>query len=384
MNTIKFLLLSLCCALFFNSCSDDDDPIPPVENIKLEGKWVIKEINFTSNVKEWKSDTFSEVMEIFGWAPYMYGSASGLEFTNEDYTDSQTQKSGKVFKLVTGSSYGGSGKVYWVWNYADDGKAFEVTQFNSQMPPYDFSMSKTTALKESTADGKRILIFTTTLVSVDQDRLDESSNPMTRPKIQATATFTLEETSGEINTDLSPALKLNGTELKLPEQADPTVVTKSNLTGTAWVLKTGSKIYDPGFAAQNPTYEFAKLITLYFPDASTLKFRYSFPGGIISTKETTWEYNDETYVIQYVKGEGAMESTAMKFIWKASYLIADDKKSLLLELKEVVNNAGKETEEKLDISKVDAELLKREFTSVSATDVESNEVVKKENYTVFK
>lgn len=388
MKNIKVVLLVLCSILFLNSCSSDDDndnnPVIPTESIKLEGKWIIKEINFKSNVKAWKSETFSDVMDVFGWAPYMFESASGVEFTNEDYTDSQTQKSGKVFKLITGSSYGGSGKVYWIWNQSEDGKAFEVVQFNSQMPPYDFSMSKTSSLEETTMDGKRVLIFTTTLVSIDQDRMDESSNPMTRPKVAATATFTLVETSGEIDTEVSPNLKLNGAAFKLPEQIDPTVVTKANLAGTAWMLKIGSKIYDPGFATQNPVLEFAKLITLYFEDESVLKFRYSFPMGIVSTKETTWQYDNTTYIISYAKGEGAMESSVMKFVWKASYQITDDVKSLVLELQEVINNAGQEAETKLDLSTVSADILKREFTSVSADDVSDNSTtVKKDNYTVF-
>ena len=388
MKNIKTILLVLCSILFLNSCSSDDDnddnPVVPTESIKLEGKWTIKEINFKSNVKEWKSETFTDVMDVFGWAPYMFESASGVEFTNEDYTDSQTQKSGKVFKLVTGSSYGDSGKVYWVWNQTEDGKAFEVTQFNSQMPPYDFSMSKTSSLEETTVDGKRVLIFTTTLVSIDQDRMDESSNPMTRPKVAATATFTIVETSGAIDTEVSPNLKLNGVAFKLPEQIDPTVVTKANLTGTAWMLKTGSKIYDPGFSTQNPVFEFAKLITLYFENESVLKFRYSFPMGIVSTKETTWQYDNTTYIVSYAKGEGAMESSVMKFVWKASYQITDDVKSLVLELQEVINNAGQETETKLDLSTVSADILKREFTSVSADDVsDSSTTVKKDNYTVF-
>ena len=386
MKKIKFLLLLLCSIVFLNSCSSDDDPDPitPNESIKLEGKWTIKEINFTSNVKAWKSETITDIMDIFGWAPYMYGSAAGVEFTNEDYTDTQTQKSGKVFKLVTGSSYGGSGKVYWIWNSADEGKAFEVVQFNSQMPPYDFSMSKTSSLTESTIDGKRVLIFTTTLVSVDQDRLGESSNPMTRPKVAATATFTLVETSGDIDTGVAPSLKLNGAELKLPEQVDPTIVTKENLNGTAWVLKSGSKIYDPGFSTQNPVLEFAKLITLYFENENLLKFRYSYPMGIVATKETTWTYNNETYIVSYTKGEGAMESSVMKFVWKASYLIDGDDKRLVLELQEVVNNSGQATETKLDLTTVDADVLKREFVSITGAETESNDVVKKDNYTIFK
>lgn len=393
MKNIKLLLLILGSILLLNSCSsdDDDDPVTtPTESIKLEGKWLVKEINFTSNVKAWKSETFSDVMDVFGWAPYMYNSVAGIEFTGEDYTDTQSGKTAKKFNFVTGSSYGGSGKVYWGWNASDDGKAFEVIQFNTQMPPYDFSMSKTSSLQETTIDGKRVLIFTTTLVSIDQDRMDESTNPMTRPKVAASATFTLVEASGEIDSEVSPALKLNGVEFKLPQQVDPepepdpTIVTKESLTGTAWLLKAGSKLYDPGMVTQDPIFEFAKLVTLYFQSESLLKFRYSYPLGIISTKETTWTYDNETYIVSYVKGEGQMASSSMKFVWKASYLIDGDSKSLILELQEVVNNAGQETESKLDLSKVDADLLKREFTSISGDDTEKAEVVNKNNYTIFK
>ncbi len=79
-----------------------------------------------------------------------------------------------------------------------------------------------------------------------------------------------------------------------------------------------------------------------------------------------------------------MESSVMKFVWKASYQITDDVKSLVLELQEVINNAGQETETKLDLSTVSADILKREFTSVSADDVsDSSTTVKKDNYTVF-
>ena len=150
------------------------------------------------------------------------------------------------------------------------------------------------------------------------------------------------------------------------------------------MLKAGSKIYDPGFSTQNPVLEFAKLITLYFENESALKFRYSYPMGIVSTKETTWQYDNTTYIVSYAKGEGAMESSVMKFVWKASYQITDDVKSLVLELQEVINNAGQEAETKLDLSTVSADILKREFTSVSADDVSDNSTtVKKDNYTVF-
>lgn len=384
---LKFNLVVILTLILMVGCSsDDDDKLidPPKKNIELVGKWMIKEINFTSNVKEWKSETITNTMDIFGWAPYMYGGVSGIEFTDQDYTDSQTQKKGKMFNLVTGTSHGGSNKVFWIWNYTEDGKGFEMIQLNSQMPPYDFSMSKTSSLQETTIDGKRALIFSTTLKSLDQNKMSESSNPMTRPKVAANATFILVKASGEIDTEASPSLKLKGLELKLPKQGDPSIVTKENLKGTAWMLKSGSKIYDPGFSAQNPALEFAKLITLYFESDKVLKFRYSFPMGIISTKVTTWEYNDETHIVSYVKSEGAMESTTMKFVWKASYLTEGDKKSLLLELQEVINNFGKETAKELDLSTVDTDILKREFVAISGADTENNEIVLKDNYVIFK
>lgn len=387
MRHINLFVLLLLGLLSLNACSkdDDDNPILPPEIINPEGKWIVKEINFTSNVKAWESETYSNVMDIFGWAPYMFGNASGLEFTAEEYLDSQTNTTGKIFKMATGSSYGGSGKIYWIWNALDDGKAFEVIQLNKQMPPYDFSMSKTTLLKQTTIEGKRFLEFTTTLVSLDQDKLHESSNPMTRPKVAATATFTLEETTGEFNTDISPALKLNGAELKMPEYADPNVLTKKNLIGTAWLLKAGSKVYDAGFVAGDPVYEFTKLITLHFESESVFKFRYTFPMGVVATKESSWEFNDDTYVFSYVKPEGAMGGISMKFVWKATYVSENGKNTLVLDLQEVVDNVGKENEAKLDLSTVDKALLKRAFTSVTPEEVDdSSKSVAKENYTIFK
>ncbi|MDR1707795.1 MAG: hypothetical protein LBR46_07300 [Prevotella sp.] len=389
MKNIKVVLLVLCSILFLNSCSsDDDNPVIPAESIKLEGKWIIKEINFKSNVKAWKSETFTDVMDVFGWAPYMFESASGVEFTKEDYTDSQTQKSGKIFKLVTGSSYGGSGKVYWVWNQTEDGKAFEVIQFNSQMPPYDFSMSKTSSLEETTLDGKRVLIFTTTLVSIDQDRMDESSNPMTRPKVAATATFTLVETSGEIDTEVSPSLKLNGAEFKLPEQADPTVVTKENLVGTSWMLKSGSKIFDPGMVTSpvGDKYEFTKLVTFNFFKADSLEIRYSYPLGIVTTKKVAWAYDNENNIFSFEKaGSAGFGIPPQKYLWKATYSTDDDVKYLVLDVHEIISYPGEASEAKVDLSAVDTGLFKREFASVSADDVkDTSTAVKKDNYTIFK
>lgn len=387
MRHINLLVLLLLGLLSLNACSDDDDdnPVLPPETINLEGKWMVKEINFTSNVKQWENGTYSNAMDLFGWAPYMFGSAAGFEFTGEEYTDAQTNTTGKVFKMATGSSYGGSGKIYWVWNMLDNGKAFEVVQLNKQMPPYDFSMSKTTMLKQTTIEGKRFLEFTTTLVSLDQDKLSESSNPMTRAKVAATATFILEETTGEFNTDLSPALKLNGAELKMPEYADPNALTKKNLLGTAWLLKAGSKVYDAGFVAGDPVYEFTKLITLHFESESVFKFRYTFPMGIVTTKESTWEFNDDTYVFTYEKPAGAMAGTSMKFVWKASYVTEEGKNTLVLDLQEVVDNVGQDSEKKLDLTGVDKALLKREFTSVPPEEVDDlSKTVSKENYTIFK
>jgi len=149
------------------------------------------------------------------------------------------------------------------------------------------------------------------------------------------------------------------------------------------MLKPGSKIYDPGLFAQDPIFEFTKLITLHFKEEGALDYRYSYPMGIVESKKTTWQYDDTAYILSYTKGAGMMEPSVMKFVWKASYKITNESKSLILELKEVINNVGLETETKLDLSTIKSDILKREFISVSADDVNDNKSVKKNNYTIF-
>mgnify|MGYP007016526414 FL=1 len=383
MKKIKMMIAALLCGIAaFTACDKGEDPIVE-EGIKIEGKWTIKEINFTSNVKQWGSNWVENQYELIPWAPSMFGSLSGVEFTNQDYIDSKTGISGKVYKQYN-KSFGNSGTIYYVWNYSSDGKGFSVKQFNESMPPFDFSLTETSSLKEATIDGKRSLEFTTTVQSLDQAKKDVPyTDPFGRPKVTATATFTLVEATGEIDTNITPALKLNGQELIVPEVFTPTV-TNENIAGKAWLLKNGSNLYDPGFSVQDPKYEFAKLMTLHFYREDSVKIRYSYPAGIIPTKQALRSFDEKTSLLSYVKEAGAMASNTQKFVWKASYALEDDTQYLVLDLQEVIDKYKTENEAKLDLSSVDQALFKRQFISVKPDDTEDDKIVKKDNYTIFK
>lgn len=218
MKKIQFILFALCAALVFTSCDKNDTPNnEQEEGLKLSNtKWQLKEINFTSGVKPWEK-TIKSPNELFGWAPFMFSGFAGIEFTDKEYTDDSTKKSGKVLNYVTvsESEYKPSSKVFWVWNFQDNGSTFDISQLNKSMPPYDFSLTKATDLKLEKANGKRVLTFTTTLTSTDQDKLTDNTPIMAAPKLQATAIITIEEVN-EINNKVAPKLKLNGAPLGFP------------------------------------------------------------------------------------------------------------------------------------------------------------------------
>lgn len=219
MKTLRLILIILSASLFMNACSkDDNEPKPKDDKLELaDTKWQILEINFTSGVKPWTNGTYSEISKVFGWAPFMYSGVYGMDFSNESYTDAATKKSGKIFHFKTSMSGGhraADAMTFWVWNALDNGKTFEVKQLNASMPPHDFSMTKATDVKIESSNGMRKMRFTTTLTSLDQDKINPNSD-IPAPRMQATAVFTVEEVK-EFN-NKKPALKLNGQPFTLPK-----------------------------------------------------------------------------------------------------------------------------------------------------------------------
>lgn len=215
MKKIKKWSWILIALFILSGCNDNDSDN---EEIEFTGRWRLTEINFTSNVSAWHKTTYADDKEVFGWAPYMFESLMGYELSNKEYTDANTQKKGNEAKVVLNSSFGSSSKVYWIWNETNDGKGFEVSQLNTKMPPYDFSVTNVTNVRERKSGGKRVIEFTATVNSLDQEKYDVNTMWMLRPTLKAEAQFVVESVAdsyqfGEADV---PAILLNGKTLTLP------------------------------------------------------------------------------------------------------------------------------------------------------------------------
>ena len=213
MKTFKLLIVSLLFASAFSSCGSDDDDDSKFSPV---GRWIIKEVNYTSTIEAWPTTTYPNMMAIVGWSPYMFSLTAGYEFSNTVHTDDQTQHTGNVMTVVLNSEPVPipEGK-YWLWNETADGKSFTTTQLAGI--PFSFALEEIKNIKEKRVNGKRSFSFEAKVPTIDMEKYADEKFPK-RTIIKADAVITLEEVS-EVDITNIPVIKLNGNKFELPTQA---------------------------------------------------------------------------------------------------------------------------------------------------------------------
>lgn len=143
----RVLVGFVALAFLFTACDKDKDN-KTVEEIKLEGTWQIKKVEFLTEDAIWPEEI--DVPGL-GYAPKMYTLYLGYEFFPQKTAGGEGSKL-TIHNLQTS---GVPGTDYWAWNYSDDKKSFSMAQLPAFPAPHDFSVADIKKVVQS-EDGEKL------------------------------------------------------------------------------------------------------------------------------------------------------------------------------------------------------------------------------------
>ncbi|MCO5248036.1 MAG: hypothetical protein M9887_03685 [Chitinophagales bacterium] len=147
----SFLLMAITAlTLTMFSCKKDDAKSDNQQKkLELEGTWIIKNINFTTEEAKWQDSLELTVKNLHNYAPFMFVPMNGVEFTTTDLNVGNVDSTvylGKILKFISNRTEPvfhtdlfdtpeESGQAaWWFWNYSEDGKSFSTGSVNPNIP----------------------------------------------------------------------------------------------------------------------------------------------------------------------------------------------------------------------------------------------------------
>lgn len=345
MNRTKIsrsLIFLFSCLLLLTSCSKDDDPVvpePPVEEgLELEGDWTFEKLDFLDESIVWDPAIDFSVDAAFGYAPYMFAGTQGFEFGTKKVAGDRGQK----FIIINDGDRGDESTDYWYWNYTEDKQSFEIGQINPAMPPYNFSIMDISDIRES--ENKDKIVFK---AGLNSRKVGGGFTDIEKVPVEITMTRGLQA-------DSEVEMSVKGQPFEMPRPQ--TVADK--LLGKSWKLLPGSEVYDPGFEDQDPALEYMKVVALQLTENDTLNYRYSFPMGIVSTKQYVQDALDEN-ILKTLQGGGSFGGGEEQIIsWKIESIDTGEGELKLMETEsEVVRTFVLIDDIEIDVDKDEYEII---------------------------
>lgn len=276
MKTLKLTLLFMTFLIVLTGCSSDDNNDLPEEpgkdeSISLEGTWQFERLDFTDGeTVAWDPEVEFNTGNYFGYAPVMFGGMIGFNFDAHKTEGGE----GYIFDFVNDGDYNQNPEsVYWYWNYTNKEQTeFEIQQLNPDMPPYNFSIMEITRIVLS--DDENSLSFEAKLNSRE---VGGSLTAVRKVPVKITLTRGISAPQKQVDVFIEG----------VPFEEPKTLSAADKLIDLHWKLEPGSEVYDPGFSDQDPALEYRKVVALNLTkeeDDYVLRYRYSFPMGIVETK----------------------------------------------------------------------------------------------------
>lgn len=339
-KTFRSLIFLFSFLLLLTNCSKDEDvtPDPPAEEgLELEGDWTFEKLDFLDESVLWDPAIDFSVDAAFGYAPYMFAGTQGFEFSSKKVADNRGYK----FIIINDGDRGDESKDYWYWNYTEDRQSFEIQQINPAMPPYNFSIMEISDIRES--EDKNKIVFK---ASLNSRKVGGGFTDIEKVPVEITMTR-------GIQGDSEVGMFIKGQPFEMPQPQ--TVIDK--LLGKSWKLLPGSEVYDPGFEDQDPSLEYMKVVALQLIEDNTLNYRYSFPMGIVSTKQYEQDALDEG-ILKTLHGGGAFGGDEQIILWEIKSIDPEEGELKLMETEsEVIRTFVSIDDIETDVDKDEYEII---------------------------